>query len=112
MRQESASAFVYSILQSPQIMFTFWSMIPETGMRRFRNRFNVYVQKVKDQMGYKAIGRKVVENGDSFVLREPQVRYQSISNREVRLQPEDNTIYWQTGPENYLDQNMSLEGSF
>ena len=72
----------------------------------------VYVEKVKDQMGYKGIGRKVVENEDSFVLREPQVSYQSISNRDVRLQSEDNTIYWKTGPANYLDPNMSLEGSF
>jgi len=60
----------------------------------------VYVEKVKDQMGYKAIVRKVIENGDSFVLREPQTSYQSISDRAIRLQPEDNTIYWQTGPEN------------
>jgi phage terminase large subunit-like protein len=52
----------------------------------------VYVEKVKDQMGYKAMGRKVVENGNSFLLREPQVSYQSISDRAVRLQPEDNTI--------------------
>lgn len=72
----------------------------------------VYVEKVKDQMGYKAIGRKVVENGDSFVLKEPQVSYQSISDRAVLLQPEDNTIYWQNGPENNPDSNMSLEGSF
>jgi putative transposase len=72
----------------------------------------VYVEKVKDQMGYKAIGRKVIENGASFVLREPQISYQSISDRAVRLQPEDNTIYWQNGSENYLDSNMSLEGSF
>jgi len=55
----------------------------------------VYVEKVKDQMGYKAIGRKVVENGDSFVLRGPQVSYQSISETAVSLQSEDNTIYWQ-----------------
>ena len=60
-----------------------------------------YVEKVKDQMGYKAIGRKVVENEDSFVLREPQVSYQSISGRAERLEPEDNTIYWQNGPENW-----------
>jgi putative transposase len=72
----------------------------------------VFVEKVKDQMGFKAIGRKVVENGDSFVLREPRVSYQSISDRAVRLQPEDNTIYWQNGPENYPDSNMSLERSF
>jgi hypothetical protein len=70
----------------------------------------VYVEKVKDQMGYKAIGRKVVENGDILVLREPQVSYRSISGRAVRLQPEDNAIYWQNGPDNYLDSNMSLEG--
>ena len=73
---------------------------------------NVYVKKVKDQMGYKAIGRKVVENGDSFVLREPQTSYQSMSGNAAQLQPEDNTIYWQNDPENYLDSNMSLEGSF
>jgi hypothetical protein len=35
----------------------------------------VYVEKVKDQMGDKAIGRKVVENQDSFTLREPQISY-------------------------------------
>ena len=72
----------------------------------------IYLKKVKDQMGYKAIGRKVVENGDSFGLREPQVSYHSFSDREVRLQPEDNTIYLQNGPESYLDPNMSLEGSY
>jgi hypothetical protein len=27
----------------------------------------IYVEKLKDQMGYKAIGRKVVENGNSFI---------------------------------------------
>jgi hypothetical protein len=72
----------------------------------------VYVKKVKDLMGYKAIGRKVVENGVSFVLKEPQVSYQGISDRAVRLKPEDNTIYWQNGPENCLVSNMSLEGLF
>ena len=72
----------------------------------------VYVGKVKNQMGYKAIGRKVVENGDSFVLREPQISYQSRSDRAQQLQPEDNTIYWQNGQEKYLDSNVSLEESY
>lgn len=62
----------------------------------------VYVEKVKDHMGYKAIGRKIIENRDSFVLRELQVSYQSVSEREIRTQPEDNTVYWQNGPENNL----------
>ncbi|CAB1080068.1 Transposase and inactivated derivatives, partial [Olavius algarvensis Delta 1 endosymbiont] len=52
----------------------------------------VYVKQVRNQMGYKAIGRKVDENGDSFVLREPQTSYQSMSDRAEQLQPEDNTI--------------------
>ena len=72
----------------------------------------IYVEKVKDQMGYKAIGRKIVENRDSFTLREPQVSYQSISDKTIPVQPEDNTIYWQTGPERTIDSNMSLEASF
>ena len=72
----------------------------------------VYVEKVKDQMGYKAIGRKVVENEDSFVLREQQASYQRNSDGAIRVQPEDNTIYWQNGPENHPDSNVSLEGSF
>ena len=59
----------------------------------------IYVEKVKDQMGYKAIGRKVVENRDSFVLKETQQPYQSISDRAVQFQSKDNTFYWQIGSE-------------
>ena len=62
--------------------------------------------------GNESIGRKVVENEDSFVLREQQASYQRNLNRAIRVQPEDNTIYWQNGPENHPDSNMSLEGSF
>ena len=72
----------------------------------------LYVEKLKDQMGYKAIGRKVLENGDSFVLKEPQASYRSLSNRAVRNQTEDNTIYWKNASENYLNPDMSLEGSY
>ena len=54
-----------------------------------------YVEKAKDTMGYKAMGRKLIENGDSFVLRETQSSYESILNAEdVRLS-EDNTFRWQ-----------------
>jgi putative transposase len=70
----------------------------------------VYVEKVKDQMGYKAIGRRVIETRDSFVLKEMQHPYQSISARANRVRQEDNTFYWQNGSDNYLDSNMSLEG--
>ena len=72
----------------------------------------VYVEKVKDQMGYKAIGRKVVENRDSFVLKETQQPYQGISDKAIQVQPEDNTFYWENETGAKSDSNMSLEGSF
>jgi hypothetical protein len=53
-----------------------------------------YVEKVKDQMGYKAIGRKVVEGIDSFVLKETQGPYETISDKAIREHSEDNTFYW------------------
>ncbi len=59
-------------------------------------------------MGYKAIGRKIIENRDSFVLRKPQVLYQSVPDGEIGMQPEDNTIYRQNGPESNLCSNMRL----
>ena len=72
----------------------------------------VYVEKVKDQMGYKAIWRKVVETRDSFVLKERQHPYQSISDGAIRVQPEDNTFYWQNGTEDNTEIEYGLKGSF
>jgi putative transposase len=71
-----------------------------------------YVERVKDQMGYKAIGRKVVEGIDSFVLKETQRPYKSISDKAIREHSEDNTFYWRNGTEANPDLNVSLEGSF
>jgi putative transposase len=71
-----------------------------------------FAEKVKDQMGYKAIGRKVVENRDSFMLKETQHPYQKISDRAIRAQPEDNTFSWQNDAETDPGLNMSLEESF
>lgn len=72
----------------------------------------VWVEKVKDQMGYKAIGRKVVENSDSYVLKEAQQPYRNISDRGIRVQPDNNTFYWQSGTEAQADLDTSLEMSF
>ena len=68
------------------------------------------MEKVKDQMGYKAIWRRVIEDRDSFVLKETQQLYQSISDKAIQLQPEDNTFCWQIGTEANPDSNKSLEG--
>ncbi len=57
-----------------------------------------YVEKVKDSMGYKAIGRKIIENRDSFVLKETQHPYHSISERVRHLPQHDNTFLWQNAP--------------
>ena len=72
----------------------------------------VYVEKVKDQMWYKAVGRRVIETEDSFVLKEMQHPYQSVADKATDLQPEDNTFCWQNRTEANLDSNKSLEGSF
>lgn len=72
----------------------------------------VWVEKVKDQMGYKAIGREVVENSDSYVLKEAQQPYRNISDRGIRVQPDNNTFYWQSGAEAQADLDTSLEMSF
>ena len=61
-----------------------------------------YVEKVKDQMGYKAIGRKIMENRDSYVLRETRFPYQNISDRLMGLPPQDNMFYWQIEPDGNL----------
>jgi len=73
---------------------------------------NFTVTSNHNQMGYKANGLKDIENGNSFLLREPQTSYQSMSDKAAKLQPEDNKYYWPNGSDNYPDSNMSLKGSF
>jgi len=70
------------------------------------------VEKVKDQMGYKAVGCKVIENRDSFVLKETQQSYQNNSDKAIQVQPEDNIFCWQSGTVANPDSNMSLKVSF
>ena len=59
----------------------------------------LYVEKVKGHMGYKAIGRKIIENRDSFVLKETQRQYRSIAERPSGLPQHDNKFYWQNAPD-------------
>ena len=49
------------------------------------------VNRAKDLMGYKAIGRIVFENDGSFLLRETQSSYESILSIADKGPSEDNT---------------------
>jgi len=57
---------------------------------------------------------KLVDKGMAmaFELKETQQPYQSASDKTIRLRPENNKFYWQTGTETDLDPIISLEGSF
>jgi hypothetical protein len=53
------------------------------------------VTETKEKLGIRAKGRKVVETGDNFELRESPAPYKDISGHEneaIRLQ---NEYYWE-----------------
>ena len=54
-----------------------------------------YIEEVKGNMGYKAIGRKVVDNDDSFILRETQHVYTSNADISENKLCYDNSLNWQ-----------------
>ena len=53
-----------------------------------------FVEYTKQKLGIRARGRKVVEAGDAYQLREPQVSY--LSNFDVKNDDIDteNTYFW------------------
>jgi REP element-mobilizing transposase RayT len=62
-----------------------------------------YVEKVKEHMGYKAIGRKVIETKDSFVLRERNASYPDITEKSDKLPQDDNRLYWYDALDDGMD---------
>lgn len=62
-----------------------------------------YVEKVKKHMGYKAIGRKVIETKDSFVLRERNAPYSDITEKSDELPQDDNRFYWHEALDDGMD---------
>jgi|GEM_PF-3475261 len=58
-----------------------------------------FVKKVKNDLGIRARGRKVVGETDDFALREPGAPYVSLfetGNEDIGL---DNGVYWNNYPE-------------
>jgi hypothetical protein len=54
-----------------------------------------YVENVKNNMGNRAIWRKVIETKDSFVLRERNAPYPNITEKSDILAQHDNRLYRQ-----------------
>ena len=53
-----------------------------------------YVEKTKQKLGIRAKGRKVVETGEAYQLREPQVSYPSNFGFENDDIGAENTYFW------------------
>jgi REP element-mobilizing transposase RayT len=58
-----------------------------------------FVKKVKNDLGIRARGRKVVGETDDFVLREPGAPYDSLFETEKDDIGLDNDVYWDNYPE-------------
>jgi hypothetical protein len=55
---------------------------------------NSFVDKIKSLMGAGAIGRKIIETGDSYQLREPAAPYIALlGTKKSDIGPE-NTYFW------------------
>jgi len=53
-----------------------------------------FVEKIKNEMGYKAIGRKIEKSQESLALRETILPYKSINDPEISELRPDNYFYW------------------
>jgi hypothetical protein len=53
-----------------------------------------FVEKTKQKLGIRAKGRKVVETGEAYQLREPQVFYPSNFGLENDDIGAENTYFW------------------
>jgi len=61
-----------------------------------------FVEKVKDDLGFKAIGRKVVSTGDVYELKEKEASYSSdFDGKMTTLRPE-NSMQWRVYNDNSI----------
>ena len=64
-----------------------WSASIAVGTKSF-------VEKVKDKLGVRAIGRQVVENIDGYELKEPEGSYRSRFGGKMGTLSHENAYYW------------------
>jgi hypothetical protein len=68
-----------------------WTKRIAVGNKRF-------VEKVKSLMGVSAIGRKGIEGGESYQLREPAIAYGAHFGVENSDMAPENTYFWDVIP--------------
>jgi hypothetical protein len=64
-----------------------WSASIAVGTKSF-------VEKVKDKLGVRAIGRRVVENIEGYELKEPEGSYRSRFGDKMGTLCHENAYYW------------------
>ena len=58
-----------------------------------------FIEDVKNKLGYKAIGRKVVSAGDVYQLKENKAPYNSNFDGKMSTLRQKNSLYWNVYPE-------------
>ena len=61
-----------------------------------------FVEKVKDKLGFKAIGRKVVNTGDVYELKESEAPYSSGFDGKMSTLRPKNSLEWRVYSENSI----------
>ena len=61
-----------------------------------------FVEKVKDDLGFKAIGRKVVSTGDVYQLKESEASYSSDFDGKMSTLRPENSIQWRVYNDNSI----------
>ena len=55
---------------------------------------STFVHKVKSELGFKAMNRRVMEATDTYTLREKSERYSAIFTAESEALRPENTLLW------------------
>ena len=61
-----------------------------------------FVEEVKDKLGFKAIGRKVVSTGDVYELKESEALYSSNFDGKMSARRPKNSLKWRVYHENSI----------
>jgi len=64
-----------------------WSESLAVGSKRF-------VEEIKEKLGIKAMGRKVIKNDENYTLKEPQIPYDTHFTPKMAALSLNNTYLW------------------
>jgi hypothetical protein len=69
------------------------------GRKRSQSAIGVWLRKVKSELGFKAAHREVIEQGETYVLREESEAYRSNFAAENEALSSENARFWDENPE-------------